>query len=154
MDNTPLNMAKHLKAIAQRLRQKNMRLTQPRQQVLEAFLQSRRLQTPQEIFYNARNQGINVGLTTVYRMLESLSELNLARALLLHGEIRYIFCPPEHHHHLICNNCGLVQEVFNCPIAQVPTGSFKSQSHQLDFYGLCSRCQGEDTLNQSEEASK
>jgi len=153
MENTLPSLPELLESIGQRLRQKNMRLTQPRLKVLEAFLKSRRLQTPQEIFNAARSQGINIGLTTVYRMLEALSELSLARALLLHGEIRYIFCPPEHHHHLICNHCGLVQEVFECPVCQVATGTFKSQSHQLDFYGLCSHCQAVGTLDQLQEDS-
>lgn len=153
MDTVLPNLAELLESIGQRLRQKNMRLTQPRLKVLEAFLKSRRLQTPQEIFNDAQSQGINIGLTTVYRMLEALSELSLARALLIRGEIRYVFCPPEHHHHLICNNCGLVQEVFECPVCQLPTGSFKPQSHQLDFYGLCVHCQASDTIQQLQEDS-
>lgn len=136
--------------VSHRLHEKNMRLTQQRQRALEAFFKSGRLQTAQELYQDAHNQGISIGLTTVYRMLEALSELGLARAFFLAGEIRYAFCSPRHHYHLICNRCGKIKEIFDCPVLQTVTDieGFQLDSHQLDFFGLCRQCQEKGTNNQ------
>uniref|UniRef100_A0A7V3REB7 Transcriptional repressor n=1 Tax=Mesoaciditoga lauensis TaxID=1495039 RepID=A0A7V3REB7_9BACT len=127
--------------VSKQLHEKGMRLTNPRREVVELFISSKKLQTPQEIFELAREKKIDVGLTTVYRMINALMEVGLARAYSIKGELRYIFCSPDHHYHLICTECLKVQDVFNCPIGDIKIKGFKVQSHQLDFFGVCEDCQ-------------
>lgn len=147
MDYAEVDSPELIRWVSSQLHEKNMRLTRQRQRVLEAFLKSGRLQTAQELYRDAHNQGINIGLTTVYRLLEALSELGLARAFFMEGEIRYAFCSPRHHYHLICNGCGKIKEVFDCPVVPTVTDieGFQLNRHQLDFFGLCRHCQGKGT---------
>ncbi len=130
-----------IEKVSEELHEKGMRLTNPRKEVLELFISSRKLQTPQEIFEIAKDKKIDIGLTTVYRMINALLEIGLARAYSINGELRYVFCSPEHHHHLICLKCFKVKEIFNCPVKDVKIEGFKVLSHQLDFFGICEECQ-------------
>lgn len=141
MDTPYINDDGLMKYVSEKLHEKKMRLTQPRQRVLEAFFKSGQLQTAQELYNYALGQGINIGLTTVYRLLEALSDLGFARAFFWKGEVRYTFCSPRHHYHLICNGCGRIKEMFDCPVINMDTGEFKANHHQLDVFGLCQQCQ-------------
>src|SRR5262249_58395475 len=66
----------------------------------------------QQIHAELRDRGEQVGLTTVYRHLQSLSESGLIDAIRdSTGETRYRRCPtPAHHHHLTCRDCGPTAE--------------------------------------------
>jgi Fe2+ or Zn2+ uptake regulation protein len=63
------------------------------------------------------------------------------------GKKRYelISSHSYHHHHLVCNSCGIIEEVEfeeNILLAQVNRKSnFKIERHQLEFFGLCPNCQ-------------
>lgn len=127
--------------VSEKLHQKGMRMTEPRKAALEFFILEHHLRTPKELFDDISKKDVKVGLTTVYRMVNFLMEENLARAYSIEGELRYIFCSPDHHHHLICLNCFKVEDVFDCPVKNVKIEGFKVQSHQLDFFGICEECQ-------------
>lgn len=130
-----------VKDVSIQLHRKGMRMTGPRKEALEFFISSHHLKTPQELFDDLSKNGVKVGLTTVYRLVNCLMEIDLARSYSINGELRYIFCQPKHHHHLICLKCLKVQDVFECPVKNVKIKRFKVQNHQLDFFGICEDCQ-------------
>jgi Fur family transcriptional regulator, ferric uptake regulator len=84
-----------------------------------------------------------VGLVTVYRTLDLLSELGLVRRLDLGEGPRYEMAE-DHHHHLICEDCGSVSEFEQCPLdlGRLPhVGSgFEVRAHSLEVYGTCADC--------------
>ena len=84
-----------------------------------------------------------VGMVTVYRALELLSELGLVRRLDLGDGPRYELAE-DHHHHLICEDCGSVTEFEQCPLdlQRLPRvgGDFEVRAHSLEVYGRCSDC--------------
>ena len=66
----------------------------------------------QELFTELRSRGENIGLTTVYSRLRVLAEAGEVDALRSEdGEIRYRRCSTDHHHHLVCQECGRSVEV-------------------------------------------
>ena len=84
-----------------------------------------------------------VGMVTVYRTLDLLSELGLVRRLDLGDGPRYELAE-DHHHHLICEGCGSVEEFEQCPLdpERLPhvSGDFEVRAHSLEVYGRCSSC--------------
>jgi len=84
-----------------------------------------------------------LGLATTYRTLELLRETGAVR-LLPGSEPAYIRCHPGHHHHLVCLECGDVQETELCaaPPAELLRAryGFVPETHDLDIYGHCARC--------------
>lgn len=92
-----------------------------------------------------RNQ--SVGLTTVYRTLQSLADINAVDVLhMASGESLYRSCDNErHHHHLVCTECGTTVEISGGPVekwAREESGKagFMMTGHTAEVFGLCAPC--------------
>lgn len=89
----------------------------------------------------------SVGLTTVYRTLQSLVDLGEVDVLHTNsGEALYRHCANEHHHHhLVCENCGTTVEISGGPVedwarAEAGAHGFTLTSHTAEVFGLCPSC--------------
>jgi Fur family ferric uptake transcriptional regulator len=92
------------------LRDKGYRLTPQRQLVLEA-VGALGHATPEEIVNRVRETASGVNISTVYRTLELLEELGLVRHTHLgHGAPTYSVATVDDHVHLVCRDCGAVDE--------------------------------------------
>ena len=82
-----------------------------------------------------------VGLVTIYRTLDLLSEIGAVRRLDLGDGPRYELAE-DHHHHLICESCGSVSEFERCPLElrRLRGVDFEISSHTLEIYGRCAGC--------------
>ena len=103
----------------------------------------------QQIHAEMRRHGESIGLTTVYRHLQVLSEdgqLDTIRDA--GGETLYRRCRSEaHHHHLICRQCGTSVEVEGRVVEQwaekvAAEAGFTVMDHTVELSGLCPRCSG------------
>jgi Fur family ferric uptake transcriptional regulator len=101
----------------------------------------------QEIHAELRRKGEPVGLTTVYRHLQALSETGDVDAIRDdHGEILYRRCETTaHHHHLTCRSCGRSVEVEGKPVEQwaervAAEAGFIEVGHTVELFGLCPDC--------------
>jgi Fur family transcriptional regulator, ferric uptake regulator len=66
----------------------------------------------QELHDELRRRGENIGLTTVYRTLQSMASAGMLDTLRNDtGESVYRRCSEHHHHHLVCRSCGSTVEV-------------------------------------------
>lgn len=88
-----------------------------------------------------------LGLVTIYRTLEILVRRGLICEVYAGGSGRsYTIATQEHHHHLICSDCGRVVDFSGHRLAELErrltheTG-FKIRDHLLEFFGLCQECQ-------------
>lgn len=91
--------------------------------------------------------GSPIGLATVYRALTDLAGEGVADSLQSpEGESLYRACSTnDHHHHLICRNCGLTVEieadaVENWAKAIAAKNGFTQAAHVVDVFGLCAEC--------------
>lgn len=91
--------------------------------------------------------GQEVGLTTVYRALSALTASGEVDALqTASGEAIYRLCETrEHHHHVVCTNCGDAVEVKAEPVerwaAEVARGAgYTPVTHTAEVYGVCGPC--------------
>jgi Fur family ferric uptake transcriptional regulator len=102
--------------------------------------------TAQEIHDDLRQNGERVGLTTVYRTLQAMSEAGELDALRnAEGEIAYRRCSTGHHHHLVCRSCGRTVEVSGPAVekwanAVAAEHGFRDVSHDLEIFGTCGDC--------------
>lgn len=101
----------------------------------------------QEIHEELRRAGEGIGLTTVYRTLQTLAdggEVDMLRTG--SGEAVYRRCDSaDHHHHLVCRRCGGAVEIEGPAVetwAQkvADEHGFVELSHTLEIFGLCRRC--------------
>jgi Fur family transcriptional regulator, ferric uptake regulator len=137
--------------LRQIFRDRQYKFTSQRQTILRAFTEHHDRHLSAEDVYNiVREQSPELGLATVYRTLELLSELDILQQLDFgDGRHRYEINEtgrPHHHHHLICLDCGLVKEFGDDLLETLENAvsqksKFKIVDHQLKFYGYCQACQ-------------
>jgi Fur family transcriptional regulator, ferric uptake regulator len=101
----------------------------------------------QEIYAELRRKGERVGLTTVYRHLQALSEQGALDSIRDdHGETLYRQCQTRaHHHHLTCRTCGSSVEVEGRAVEQwaervAAEAGFTQVGHTVELFGLCPAC--------------
>jgi Fur family ferric uptake transcriptional regulator len=133
--------------MAQALHQAGYRLTQPRLAVLRVLWESTEELSPLGIYERGRAIYERLGLVTVYRTLEILDELGVARRVHTHGRCHGYARADGDQHYLVCRCCGTIIG-FPCEgldplIANVQerTG-FTVDAHLLELTGLCPKCQG------------
>jgi Fur family ferric uptake transcriptional regulator len=123
------------------------RATKQRAAVSALLDQLAEFRSAQEIHEKLRHEGEGIGLTTVYRTLQSLvdsGELDVLRTD--SGEAVYRRCSNHHHHHLVCRNCGRTVEVEGPAVESwaqrvAEENDFADISHTVEIFGICARCQ-------------
>lgn len=138
-----------VKKIATILRQHDYKFTPQRRVVIHTIASSHDHLTPGAIYEKVHQEHPNIGLVTIYRTLDILAKLGLICELHAGGSCRsYTTGASEHHHHLICTNCGKVVDFSGYDLSQLEqrlsleTG-FEIEDHLLEFVGLCQACQKE-----------
>ena len=122
------------------------RRTRQRAAVQEVLAELHEFRTAQQIHDELRKRGESIGLTTVYRTLQSLAEAGELDALrTAEGETAYRRCSDGHHHHLVCRSCGRTVEVSGPAVerwanAVATEHGFRDVSHDLEIFGSCSSC--------------
>lgn len=103
----------------------------------------------EELFNYVKVRHPEIGLATVYRTMQILDKLGLVNKLDFDdGFSRYELVKPDEdhrHHHLICSACGSVSEVQEDLLDSLEEeilnkNGFLVTDHQVQFYGLCSKC--------------
>ncbi len=123
------------------------RQTRQRTAVAELLRETEEFRTAQQLHAQLRESGANVGLTTVYRSLAMMAESGEVDVILGEdGEARYRACGTEHHHHLVCRQCGFTVEVKAAGVERwaqrtAVEHGFGDVSHTLEIIGLCDTCQ-------------
>ncbi|GAA1326142.1 Fur family transcriptional regulator [Pseudonocardia xinjiangensis] len=101
----------------------------------------------QEIHEELRRLGEGIGLTTVYRTLQTLAdggEVDVLRTGT--GEAVYRRCETaDHHHHLVCRRCGYTVEIEGPDVESwaqrvADSHGFVELSHTAEIFGLCKDC--------------
>ena len=126
------------------MKEKGKRFTAQKKDVFCALKQ--KPQTVLEIFSTVKSKKSIIDKATVYRILTSFVELQVVREIHFGDrEARYELTDSEHHHHLVCENCGDIKDVTLCEkilLDEVQKqSSFKIKSHSLEFFGTCKKCQ-------------
>jgi Fur family ferric uptake transcriptional regulator len=100
----------------------------------------------QQLHDALRREGESVGLTTVYRTLQSLADAGVVDSLVTdEGETVYRLCSTGHHHHLVCRECGCTVEIAGADVeawadAMAKEHGFSDISHTLEVFGVCRDC--------------
>ncbi|MBR2214646.1 MAG: transcriptional repressor [Selenomonadaceae bacterium] len=140
-----------LEDLKQKLHDGQHKLTPRRQLVLQIILdRPGEHLSAEDVHYILREQKSEIGLATVYRSLELLSELGILQKIEFgDGCSRYELNATDpsthHHHHLICVKCGKVTEFDKDLLEDLEAhiekkSGFHILDHQVKFFGLCKEC--------------
>ncbi|MFE0647971.1 Fur family transcriptional regulator [Streptomyces sp. NPDC059534] len=125
------------------------RSTKQRAAVSAALNEVDEFRSAQELHDMLKHRGDSVGLTTVYRTLQSLADAGEVDALRTSdGETVYRRCSTgDHHHHLVCRVCGKAVEVEGPMVEQwaeaiASDHGFVNVAHTVEIFGTCAECAG------------
>ncbi len=124
------------------------KLTTQRQAILDVINSSNRHWDADELTRSLSDAGKPIGIATVYRGLAALEAQGLIHSIQLADKKRYERADKEHHDHMVCTQCGHIEEFSHQTIEQLQQAAaheknFKLTGHQLVMFGLCSGCQQE-----------
>jgi Fur family ferric uptake transcriptional regulator len=135
------------KDIVYLLKENKIKLTGERRAIISVLEQTKIPLSPANLFLRIKTSLPKANLTTVYRNLEMLEGLGLVKRL---GFNKSYFSyelvgEREHHHHIICQRCGKVEELEGISenfVREVSKQTkFIVEDHNLEFFGLCKECQ-------------
>lgn len=95
-----------------------------------------------------KEKGLVVNKSTVYREVEFLLHKKIIVEINFgDGKQRYEIAGLPHHHHLVCTNCGKIEDIIADKDLEVlekkikRSKGFSINSHNLEFFGICKKCQ-------------
>ena len=131
----------------QSLKESGLKATLPRRKILELFEGSKvRHLSAEDVYKALLAEGIDVGLATVYRVLTQFEQAGLlSRQNFETGKAVFELNQGGHHDHLVCLQCGKVEEFYDAEIERRQQMIAKDkgwilQDHAMSLYGLCGDC--------------
>ena len=126
------------------LKNTGLKATLPRLKILEIFQAGRqRHMTAEDVFRVLLDERSDIGLATVYRVLTQFEQAGLLiRSNFESGKAVYELNEGQHHDHLVCLDCGRVEEFYDADIEQrqhtiAESRGFELQEHALSLYAHC-----------------
>jgi Fur family transcriptional regulator, ferric uptake regulator len=126
------------------LKDSGLKATLPRLKVLEVFQKgTQRHMSAEDVFKALLDEGTDIGLATVYRVLTQFEQAGLLTRSQFDSERAvYELNEGSHHDHLVCMDCGRVEEFYDAEIerrqaAVAKAKGFEIAEHALSLYGHC-----------------
>ena len=119
------------------------RQTRQRAAIADLLSRTNHFRTASQIHDDLRQNGEDIGLTTVYRTLQMMADANQVDLIRTDdGETAYRRCSMGHHHHLVCRDCGRTIEVEGPAIERwtdriAAEHGFSDVQHHLEIFGRC-----------------
>ncbi|MCD2111003.1 MULTISPECIES: Fur family transcriptional regulator [Rhodococcus] len=123
-----------------------VRSTRQRSAIVDLLDNTEEFRSAQDLHDELRKRGEGIGLTTVYRTLQSLAEVGSVDVLRTDsGESLFRRCSSGHHHHLVCRHCGFTVEVDGPEVERwshevAESNGFVDVSHTVEIFGNCRDC--------------
>lgn len=123
----------------------DLKITQARVSLLE-IIEKENKPLDAQFLIDSLKSSSQVDKVTIFRILNVLTEHGILRRLEFgEGKARYEL-NTEDHHHLICQNCGKIEDISDCNIGALEKEikhkkHFLVKLHTLEFFGFCKDCQ-------------
>jgi Fur family ferric uptake transcriptional regulator len=128
------------------LKNNGLKATLPRLKILEVFQRGQqRHMTAEDVFRILLSENTDIGLATVYRVLMQFEQAGiLSRNHFESGKAVYELNEGQHHDHMVCLDCGRVEEFYDPEIesrqqAVAEAKGFVIADHALSLYAHCTR---------------
>lgn len=131
---------------AQDLKHAGLKATLPRLRIINLFESSKvRHLTAEDVYRQLQSEGIDIGLATVYRVLTQFEQAGLlSRHHFESGKAVYELNEGRRHDHLVCLQCGRVEEFYDSEIEKrqqkiARERGFEISEHALYLYAECTK---------------
>lgn len=143
---------------ATQLHAQGYRLTPQRHLILEAVRRAEAHVTPEQVYKRVHRRNPTVSRATIYRTLDFLCEMRLIHAMYWGGRMYYEIAGEEPHHHLICRDCGAIEQLDHALLEELISAVEKQHCFNIDMdhlalFGLCRKCRA-GTTNPAAQAPR
>ncbi len=152
-------MENRLERIKKQLHAQSYKLTPQREATVLVLLEHEEDHlSAEDVYLLVKEKAPEIGLATVYRTLELLTELKVVDKINFGDGVSRFDLRQEganhFHHHLVCIECGAVDEIQEDLLGDVEAiverdFTFKIKDHRLTFHGVCYRCQDHSVTSES-----
>jgi Fur family ferric uptake transcriptional regulator len=129
------------------LKEAGLKVTVPRLKILQLLQQNQDQHFSAEGLYRMlQQQGNDIGIATIYRVLTQCAEAGLVKRLQFEGgRSHFEIAQDDHHDHIVCIRCGRVEEFHDDVIERrqqqvAHDAGFDLEDHSMVLYGLCVDC--------------
>ncbi|MBH0229664.1 Fur family transcriptional regulator [Halobacillus yeomjeoni] len=144
-------MEHRIEKIKKQLHSQSYKLTPQREATVRVLLENEEDHlSAEDVYLLVKEKAPEIGLATVYRTLELLSELKVVDKINFGDGVSRFDLRKEgathFHHHLVCIECGSVAEIEEDLLGEVESQvenqwGFEVKDHRLTFHGICKSCQ-------------
>lgn len=148
-------MENRIDRIKKQLHSSSYKLTPQREATVRVLLENEEDHlSAEDVYLLVKEKSPEIGLATVYRTLELLTELKVVDKINFgDGVSRYDLRKEgaaHFHHHLVCMECGTVDEIEEDLLEDVEEiierdWKFKIKDHRLTFHGICHLCHDDES---------
>ena len=126
-------------------------VTIQRRAALKALVRRSDHPTAEAIYADVIAELPGVSKATVYRALDNLVQLGLARKVHHQGSVARYDGNGERHHHLVCRGCGKIEDIASellnaIPVPKVPREKFEVHDFFVSFQGICRDCKSSQSF--------
>ncbi|MGA9289890.1 MAG: Fur family transcriptional regulator [Anaerobacillus sp.] len=126
------------------LKDEGFKYTEKREDLVTLFAKEKRYLSARDVLVHMQKSYPGMSVDTIYRNLTLFKELAILEETEWNGEKRYrLSCSTRnHHHHLICLDCGRTKQIESCPMEDIPVSDtgFEVTGHKFEVYGRCGEC--------------
>ncbi|MDI3533828.1 MAG: Fur family transcriptional regulator, ferric uptake regulator [Thermosediminibacterales bacterium] len=134
------------KDLEEKIKLNGYKITPQRKAILKVLLNHKgHFLSAEKIHQNTCKTHPKLNITTIYRNLEILVNINLVHKIQGdEGCLYSIISNKTHHHHIICKGCGKTEIIDFCPIQKfidlIKDKNFTLTEHKIELYGYCQKC--------------
>jgi Fur family zinc uptake transcriptional regulator len=129
--------------IIRRMSSQGLRITDQRKTLAKLFSETQGYLAPKEVYEYMGRSYTGLSFDTVYRNLRVMEELDVLEQVIFEdgGKFKLHCKENDHHHHMICLQCGKTYPIIFCPMEQtlVPE-DFQVVKHKFEVFGYCKDC--------------
>lgn len=134
--------------IEKKLKDCGYKLTNQRKAIIEVLCEHEgQFISAEDIYIKSREKYHDTNFSTVYRNLNIFEEVGIIHNMRIDGDaaVYEIVDSTEHHHHIICKNCGRTEIIDYCPLDEIlpklKSKNFTLTDHKFELYGYCKECE-------------
>ncbi|HLC19233.1 MAG TPA: transcriptional repressor [Thermodesulfobacteriota bacterium] len=141
-----------MEKIINRYKGKGFKLTPQRLAILHYLEGNTDHPTAEDIYQEIRKKNPTVSFATVYNTVQALRDRGELLEITIDPERKHFDPNPQPHHHIMCTNCGKIDDIFidYSSALKVPeniSDEFQVLGNHVDFYGVCKGCRARKTNN-------
>lgn len=130
--------------LVERSKAKGMNVTPQRMVIYRALLEAHDHPSPEQLFARVKPSLPQMSLATIYKTLDTLVSLGLAAEVAATGDAKRYDGNMNQHHHLVCTQCGRVEDFESAALAKVPlpksVEGFDPHYLSIHIHGRCKSC--------------